>query len=67
MVEEAEDTIYQRHYVSEEKLTRLLYMKDVVGQNPTKDLVVHKGSNVSISTQPEVERMQEYQIIEATD
>ena len=67
MVEEAEDTIYQRHYVSEEKLTRLLYMKDAVGQNPTKDLVVHKGSDVSINTQPEVERMQGYQIIEATD
>ena len=26
----AEDTIYQRHYVSEERLTRLLNMKGVV-------------------------------------
>ena len=67
MFEEAEHTIYQRHYVSEEKLTRLLYMKDAVGQNPTKDLVVHKGSNVSIGTPPEKERMQGYQIIETTD
>ena len=30
MVEKAEDTIYQRHYVSEERLTRLLNMKGVV-------------------------------------
>ena len=66
MAEEADDTIYQRHYVSEEKLTRLLYMKDAVGQNPTKDLVVHKGSDVSIGTQPEEERMQGGQIIETT-
>ena len=26
----AEDTIYQRHYVSEERLTSLLNMKDIV-------------------------------------
>ena len=31
MVDKAEDTIYQRHYVSEEKLTGLLNMKDAVG------------------------------------
>ena len=31
MVEKAEDTIYQRNYVSEERLKRLLNMKDVVG------------------------------------
>ena len=43
MVEEAEDTIYQRHYVSEERLTMLPNKKDVVGYNPTKELVVHKG------------------------
>ena len=30
MVEEADDTIYQRHYVSEKRLTRLLNMKGVV-------------------------------------
>ena len=42
-------------------------MKDGVGQNPTKDLVVHKGSNVSIGTQPEEERMQGDHIIERTD
>ena len=51
----AGDTIYQRHYVSDERLTSLMNMKDDVGQNPTKDLVVHKGSDVSIGTQPEVE------------
>ena len=67
MVEEAEDTAYQRHYVSEERLTRLLNMKAVVGYNPTKDLVVHKGSDVSIGTQPKEERMQGDQTIESTD
>ena len=54
----ARDTIYQRQYVSDERLTSLMNMKDGVGQNPTKDLVVHKGSDVSIGTQPEEERMQ---------
>ena len=49
----AEDTIYQRHYVSDERLTSLMNMKYGVGQNPTKDLVVHKGSSVSIGTQLE--------------
>ena len=42
-------------------------MKDGVGQNPTKDVVVHKESDVSIGTQPEEERMQGDQIIETTD
>ena len=67
MLEKAEDAIYQRHYVSEERLTSLLNMKDVVGQNLTKGLVVHKGSDVSVSTQLEEERMQGDQIIETTD
>ena len=35
-------------------------MKDGVGQNPTKDLVVHKGSDVSIGTQPEGESVGEH-------
>ena len=55
MVEKTEDTIYQKHYVSEERLTMLMNMKDSVGQNPTKDLVIHKGSDVSSGTQPEEE------------
>ena len=42
-------------------------MKDGVEQNPTKDLVVLKGSDVSIGTQPEEERTQGGQIIETTD
>ena len=42
-------------------------MKDGVRQNPAKDLVVHKGSYVSIGTQPEEERMQGDQIIETTE
>ena len=31
MVDKAEDTIYQRHYVSGEDLTKLLNMKDADG------------------------------------
>ena len=31
MVDKAEDTIYQRHYVSGEGLTKLLNMKDADG------------------------------------
>ena len=54
----AGDRIYQRPYVPEEKLTRLMNTKDGVGQNPTKDLAVPKGFDVSIGTQPEEERMQ---------
>ena len=50
MIDKAEDTIYQRHYVSEGRLTRLLNMKDDVGENPTKDLPVHNGDDVSIGT-----------------
>ena len=42
-------------------------MKDGVEKNPTKDLVVHKGSDVSIGTQSEEERMQGDHIIETTD
>ena len=63
----AGDTIYQMPYVSEEKLTRLMNTKDGVGQNPTKDLAVHKGFDVSIGTQSEEERMQGNLIIETTD
>ena len=62
MVEKAEDTIYQRHYVSEEMLTRLLNMKGIVRENPTKDLVVHKGSDVSIGTQLEEEECKEIRL-----
>lgn len=67
MVEKAEDTIYQRHYVSKERLTRLLNMKDVVGYHSTKDLVAHKGSDVSIRTQPEEERMQRQHVMESSE
>ena len=63
----AGDTIYQRHYVSEEKLTRLLKMKDVVGYNPTKDPEVHNGSDVSIDTQPEEEGMQMQLVMESSE
>ena len=42
-------------------------MKDGVEQNPTKDLVVLKGSDVSIGTQQEEEIMQWSQTTETTD
>ena len=42
-------------------------MRALSGNNLTKDLVVHKGSDVSIGTQLEEERMQGDQIIETTD
>ena len=42
-------------------------MRALSDNNPTKDLVVHKGSDVSIGTQPEEERMQGGQVIETTD
>ena len=38
-----------------ERLSRLFNMKDTVGQNPTKEPMVHKGSEVSTGTQPEEE------------
>ena len=40
---------------------------DTVEYNPTMDLAIHDGVDVSISTQPEEERMQEGQVIETTD
>ena len=52
------DTIYQRPYVSKEKITRLMNTKDGVGQNPTKDLMVHNRADVSIGTQSEEESRQ---------
>ena len=67
MVHKAEDTIYQRHYISKDRLTSLMNMKDGVGQNPTKDLVVHEGSDMSNDTQSEDQRMQGDQIIETTN
>ena len=42
-------------------------MRALSDNNLTKDLVVHKGSDVSIDTQQEEERMQGDQIIETTD
>ena len=42
-------------------------MRALSDNNLTKDLVVHKGSDVSIGTQLEEERMQGDQIIATTD
>ena len=42
-------------------------MRALSDNNLTKDLVVHKGSDVSIDTQLEEEIMQGDQIIETTD
>ena len=66
MVAKAKDTIYQRHYIPMERLTRLLNMKADVGRNPTMDQAIHNEVDVSIDTQPEEERMQGGQIIETT-
>ena len=64
----AEDTIYQRHYVSGEKLSRLLGMKDTVGyNNPTVDKAIHSGAEVSIDTQSEEERMRMQQVMESSE
>ena len=35
--------------------------------NPTKDLVVHNGSDMSIGTQPEEEGMQMQQVMESSE
>ena len=51
----------------EKELPKGLNMKDTIGQNPTKDPVVLKGSDVSIGTQPEEETIQGDQTIETTD
>ena len=51
----------------EKELPKWLNMKDGVWQNPTKDLVVQKGSDGSIGTQPEEERMQGDQFMETTN
>ena len=48
--------------MSDERLTRLMNMQDSVGQNPTKDLVIHKGSDVSIGTQLEEEECKEIRL-----
>ena len=42
-------------------------MRALSDNNLTKDLVVHKGSDVSIGTQLEEESMQGDQMIETTD
>ena len=67
MVDKAEDTIYQRHYIPVERLTRLLNIKGDVGRNPTMDLTIHNGADVSIGTHSEEERMQRNQIQESPD
>ena len=57
MVEEAEDTIYQRHYVSWEEFVKGFgFTKELSGHNQPKDQVVNKGSEGSIGTQTEEER-----------
>ena len=50
MVDKAEDTVYKRHYIPVERLTRLLNMKDDVGWNPIMDRAIHNGANLSIGT-----------------
>ena len=67
MVEKAEDTIYQKALCIQGKAHKVIEYAGCYLINPTKDLVVHKGSDVSIGTQPEEERMQGGHILETSD
>ena len=67
MVHKAENTIYQRHYVSGKESQEFRSSRTLSDNNPTKDLMVHKGSDVSIGTQPEEERMQMQQVMESSE
>ena len=68
MVEKAEDTIYQRHYVLGKELSKVFVNEGQFQMiNLTKDLTVHNGADVSIGTQSEEETIQGDQIIETTD
>ena len=43
-------------------------MKDTVGyNNPTVDMAIHNGADVSIDTQLEEERMRMQQVIESSE
>ena len=53
MVEKAENTIYQRQYVSREERTKFWMWRKLPDNNPTKDSTVLNGSDLSISTQSE--------------
>ena len=55
MVDKADDTIYQRHYVSEKKAHKFIEYEGRCQIKSNKGYVVHKGSDVSIGTQPEEE------------
>ena len=51
-----------------EGLTRWLIIKDTVGyNNPTVDMAIHSGAEVSIDTQSEEERMQMQQIMDSSE
>ena len=67
MVDKAEDTIYQRHYVSEKRTSKVIEYEGRCRIKSNKVIMVHKGSDVSIGTQPEEESMQIPWIIETTD
>ena len=53
--------------IREENSSRFCIWRTLSYDNSTKDPVVLKGSDVSIGTQPEGERMQGDLIIETTD
>ena len=50
-----------------ERTSKMIEYKGHRRIKSNKDLVVHKGSDVSIGTQPEEERKQGDRIIETTD
>ena len=68
MVDKAEDTIYQRHYVLGKELPEVFVNEGHCRMiNSTEDLTVHNGADVSIDTQSEEETMQRHFIIETTN
>ena len=54
--------MYQRKNSQSDQMWRTLS-----DNNPTKDLMVHKGSDVSIDTQPEEEGMQMQLVMESSE
>ena len=50
-----EDTIYQRHYVSKKGSQGYWIGRTLSDNNPTVDMAIHNGADVSINTQSEEE------------
>ena len=64
----SENRIYQWYYVSGKRTSRgFRIRRTLLDDNSTKDLTVHNGADVSISTQSEEGTMQRHWSIETTD